>query len=64
MNLAPYRKLVAALVGLALLFLNRYSGVDLGAHESAYVDLVLALATAAAVYAAPNDRSPEEKPDA
>ena len=55
MKLAEYRKLIAAVVGLALMLAHRY-GLDLSGQESAFVDIFLALGTAYGVYQTPNKR--------
>ena len=49
------RKLVVAAVGLALIVAHNASGIDLTSAEPAIVDGILALLTAAGVYAAKNE---------
>jgi hypothetical protein len=56
-----YRKLIAALVGLALLLGAKY-GVDLTSQQGALVDLLLALGTAFGVWAVPNTPPPDVQP--
>jgi len=53
MNLAEYRKLIAAVVGLGLMIAHRH-GLDLTGQEAAFVDIFLALGTAYGVYQVPN----------
>ena len=48
-----YRKLIAALVGLAVLAASRY-GFDLSGQEQMIVDTVVSVLTAFGVYKAPN----------
>lgn len=58
-----YNKLIVTLVGVALLLLNRHTGVDLSADAALIADLVIGILTAAGVYATPNiPPSPETKP--
>lgn len=52
-----YRKLIAALVGLAVLLLHRHVGLDLAAQEAVLVDIVIAALTAAGVYQVPNEEA-------
>lgn len=52
---AAIRKLVVAVVGLAVLLLHRWFGVDLAGMEAMLVDLIIAGLTALGVYAVPND---------
>lgn len=49
------RKAVVAVVGLGLIMLNRHVGLDLTDFEPAAVDAVLAILTAAGVYAVRNE---------
>lgn len=56
MNIAPFRKLVAAAVGLAVMLGARH-GFDLTGHEALLTDAAVAILTAAAVYFAPNERA-------
>lgn len=51
-----YRKLIASIVGLALLAAARY-GLDLTEHEQAITDLVLSALTAYGVFQLPNART-------
>lgn len=55
MGIGEYRKLIAALVGLAVLMLNRHYGVDLIGTESLLVDLAISGFTAVNVWFWPND---------
>jgi len=52
--MTPYRKLIAAIVGLSVLLLYRRFGVDLTGTEAFLVEIVASLGTAVAVYAFPN----------
>ena len=58
MNAAPYRKLIAAAVGLAVMLAARY-GIDLNDAEQPIVDAAVAALTALGVYYFPNEK---EKP--
>lgn len=49
-----YRKLIVALVGVAILLAHRHFGVDLTGQESTLVELVIAVGTVAGVWALPN----------
>lgn len=49
------RKLVVAIVGLALMLAHRWIGVDLAGMEPVLIDAILAALTAFGVYQAPND---------
>ena len=49
-----YRKLIAAIIGVALMLLHRYLGVDLSGMEPAIIDTVIAVLTAIGVWAVPN----------
>lgn len=51
--MTAYSKLIAAAVGLLVMIGQRY-GFDLSGHEAAIVDAITAIATAFAVYQAPN----------
>ncbi len=51
-----YRKLIASIVGLALLGANRIWGVDLLGTDSLWVDTVLSVGTAASVWWFPNTK--------
>ncbi len=52
--MAEYRKLIAAVIGLALLLVNRYWGFDLSSQATTIVDLLLAAGTAVGVFQVPN----------
>lgn len=52
---AAIRKLVIAVVGLALIVVNTKWGVDLTGMEPTLVNLVLGGLTAAGIYVAPNE---------
>lgn len=52
---AKIRKLVAAVVGLALLFVYQTWGVDFTGLETPIIEAVLMGLTALGVYAVPND---------
>ncbi|MCH8476295.1 MAG: hypothetical protein LAT55_13825 [Opitutales bacterium] len=49
------RKLVVAVVGLAVLLVYKWTGLDIGGVEPALVEGVLAVLTAIGVYAVRND---------
>ena len=54
-----YRKLYVAIVGLAVIYLNKKYGIDLFGTEDFFVEIIDVLAsagTAAAVWAVPNDQ--------
>lgn len=53
--LNAYRKLIAAVVGLAVLVLYKQTGIDLTGNEAMFVDTIIAAATAAGVYGFAND---------
>lgn len=53
-----YSKLVAAIVGLAVLLLHRHAGIDLAGEQAAIVDVILAAVTAWSVYQLPNKEPP------
>lgn len=48
--MSPYRKLIVAVVGLAIMLLHRHVGIDLAAQEAVLVDLIVAGLTAAGVW--------------
>jgi hypothetical protein len=52
--LAPYRKLVAAAIGLILLLLYRRLGIDLTGTDDFWIEIVMSLATAFSVWLFPN----------
>jgi hypothetical protein len=60
--MSHYRKLIAAIIGVALMLLHRYLGVDLSGMEPAIIDTVIALLTAFGVWAVPNAPPEGEKP--
>lgn len=53
--MSHYRKLIAAVVGLGLLLLNRHVGLDLTDQEQTLVDMIIAGGTAFGVFQAKND---------
>lgn len=55
-----YRKLVAAVVGLALLVLNRFVGLDLADQEQVIVDTVISIGTAIGVWGVKNEPQEEK----
>lgn len=59
--MANYRKLVAALVGLALLLLKRWTGIEVPGLADLLVEMAMSAGTAVAVWALPN--SPSTRPD-
>jgi hypothetical protein len=59
--MSHYRKLIAAIIGVALMLLHRYLGVDLSGMEPAIIDTVIALLTAVGVWAVPNTPPDEQK---
>ena len=56
-----YRKLIAAVVGLGILFAKRY-GFDLGGQDQILTDLVLSIATALSVYHVRNESPNIKRP--
>jgi hypothetical protein len=52
--MSNYRKMIAAVVGLAVLFIYRRFGIDLTGMEETLVEILASVATAIAVYALPN----------
>lgn len=56
MALAPYRKLIAAFVGIGLMLVARHTGVDLDMYSELIVEAVIAVGTLAAVYQVKNDQ--------
>lgn len=52
--MAAYSKLIAAIVGVALTWLNQKFGIDLTGESAAIVDIVLKVGTPLAVYLVPN----------
>lgn len=52
--IAPYRKLVAATIGLLLLLVYRRLGIDLTGTDDLWIELVMSLATAFSVWFFPN----------
>lgn len=59
---AHIRKLVVAVVGLAIVFLYNRFGVDLAGLEPAIIEGVLMVLTAVGIYAVPNDAPPKASP--
>lgn len=51
---APYRKLVAAAIGLILLLLYRRLGIDLTGTDDLWIEIVMSLFTAFSVWFFPN----------
>lgn len=58
--MSPYRKLIVAVVGLAVMLLHRHLGIDLAAQEAVLVDLVVAGLTAAGIYGFRNEPLPDD----
>lgn len=56
--ISAYRKVIAAVVGLALLMLNKYVGIDLLGMETTLVDAIITALTAIGVWAVPNAEKP------
>lgn len=54
MSVAPYRKFVAALVGVAILLIYRHSGIDVAYLEPLMVEAILTFVIPAVVYAVRN----------
>lgn len=54
MLISAYKKLIVAVVGLAVLLVNKHFGFDLGAQEALLVDGVIAALTAAGVWKVEN----------
>ncbi len=57
--LAHYRKLAAAVAGLAVLFFQRRTGLSLAGLEPALVEMLISAGTAFAVWLLPNRPSPD-----
>jgi len=55
MKLGRYRKLIAAFLGLGILFGIRYAGVEIPGLDALVVDLLGSMLTAFGVYQVPND---------
>lgn len=55
MTLAPYRKLIAAVVGIVVLLVSRRTGIDLMPYQDLLVELVVSLVMMAAIYQVRND---------
>lgn len=49
-----YRKLIVAVIGLALMLGHKHLGIDLTAQEGSLVEVVIAILTAAGVYQVSN----------
>lgn len=49
-----YRKLIAAVIGLAVILAYRHLGLDLSAQEAVLIDVVIAGLTAAGVWGVRN----------
>ena len=56
MELSNYRKLIACLVGLAILFAKDHAGIDLTAQTDVIATLAIDAITAASVWFVANDR--------
>lgn len=56
--MAVYKKLIVAVIGLAIFLVNKYFGFDLGAQEAVLVDGVIALLTAVGVWKVENAPNP------
>lgn len=54
MNLAPYRKLIVALLGAAIIAADQFFGLSLSWGAEEIVSTVVPLLTALGVWAAPN----------
>ena len=54
-----YRKLIAAVIGLAVILAHRHLGLDLSAQEAVLVDVVIAGLTAAGVWGVSNAPKPD-----
>lgn len=55
MNLRPYRKLIAALIGVGLLLAFRHFDLPVNELTSFVVDLLIGAGTAFGVYQTPNE---------
>ena len=55
--ISPYKKLLAALVGITVLLVNRHFGFDLSPHEAVLVDIAIGALTAAGVYGFANEET-------
>ena len=54
MNLAPYRKLLVALIGAVLIALDQFTGFSLGFGAEEAVNVLIPILTAFGVWAVPN----------
>jgi hypothetical protein len=59
--MSHYRKLIAAIIGVALMLLHRHLGLDLTGLEPVIIDTVIAILTAVGVWAVPNEPPAGEK---
>lgn len=53
--MAHYRKMIAAIVGVGILLINRHTGVDLSSESVVIVDGLVALGTVVGVWGVRND---------
>ena len=53
--MAHYRKMIAAVVGVVVIYINNQWGMDFGAASPAVIDGLLALGTVVGVWGVPND---------
>ena len=59
--MGAYRKLVIAIVGLAIMLAHRHLGLDLSGQEEMIVDMVIAGLTAVGVWGLPNETQPDSR---
>lgn len=59
--MANYRKLAAALVGLALLLLKRWTGFEMPGLSDLLIELAMSAGTGVAVWAFPNTPAASER---
>ena len=58
MNLAPYRKLIVALIGALLIAVDQFLGFSLSWEAEQVVNTVIPVLTALGVWVVPNDPAP------
>lgn len=60
-SMGAYRKLIVAIVGLAIMLAHRHLGLDLSGQEEMIVDMVIAALTAVGVWGLPNEPQPDSR---
>lgn len=59
MNLAPYRKLIVALIGAALIVLDQFLGFSVSWQAEQIFETAVPILTALGVYLVPNESLPD-----